>query len=73
MGITYYERANLEMSDMSMDKVAIEKRLKELEEEIGKVLKRLPAHFVKPPIMTELLVLEDERDILKAQLEKMAC
>ena len=61
------------MSDMSMDKVAIEKRLRELEEEIEEVLKRLPAHSVKPPIMTELLVLEDERDILKAQLEKMVC
>lgn len=56
-----------------MDRVAIERRLQELEVAIAEVLKRLPAHSVKPPIMTELLMLEDERDLLKAQLEKMVC
>lgn len=54
-----------------MDKAAIGQRLIELEKEIDEVLKRLPAHSVKPPIMTELLTLEDERDMLKTQLEKM--
>jgi len=55
-----------------MDKAAIEQRLNELEEEIREVLKRLPAHSIKPPIMTELLTLEDERDMLKGQLERIA-
>lgn len=42
----------------------IEQRLKQLEERIAEVQKRLPAHSVKPPIMHELLALEDERDAL---------
>jgi hypothetical protein len=42
----------------------IEQRLKRLEERITEVQKRLPAHSVKPPIMHELLALEDERDAL---------
>lgn len=55
-----------------MNNAAIAKRLNEIEKEIGEVLKRLPAHSVKPPIMMELLALEDERDMLKAQLKKIA-
>ena len=42
----------------------IEQRLRRLEEQIAEVKKRLPAHSVKPPIMLELLTLEDERDAL---------
>ena len=42
----------------------IEKGLKLLEEKIGEVKRRLPAHSVKPPIMMELLQLEDRRDAL---------
>jgi hypothetical protein len=42
----------------------IEQRLKRVEERIAEVQKRLPAHSVKPPIMHELLALEDERDAL---------
>ena len=58
--------------DIFMNNAAIAKRLNEIEKEIGEVLKRLPAHSVKPPIMMELLALEDERDMLKAQLKKIA-
>ena len=42
----------------------IENDLKLLEEKIGEVKRRLPAHSVKPPIMMELLELEDRRDVL---------
>lgn len=54
-----------------MDKAVILRRLKELEEAIEEVKKRLPAHSVKPPIMNELLELEDERDMLAEQVERM--
>ena len=48
-----------------MDKTIaeIENELRLLEEKIGEVKKRLPAHSVKPPIMMELLDLEDRRDV----------
>ncbi len=39
-----------------------------LEERIKEVEKRLPAHSVKPPIMVELLELEDERDKILSKL-----
>jgi len=42
----------------------IENELKLLEEKIGEIKRRLPAHSVKPPIMMELLELEDRRDVL---------
>ena len=42
----------------------MKKRLHELEEEIAETKRRLPAHSVKPPVMIDLLALEDERDQL---------
>jgi hypothetical protein len=47
----------------------IKKRLKELEEEIAETLRRMPAHSAKPPVMIDLLELEDERDLLLKRLE----
>jgi len=49
----------------------LEDRLKELDEKIAQVNKRMPAHSVKPPIMTELFALEDERDEVFNQLEAL--
>ena len=49
----------------------LDARLSELEKAIAETRKRLPAHSVKPPVMMELLQLEDERDELlrrRAQL-----
>jgi hypothetical protein len=46
----------------------IKKRLKELEEEIAETLRRMPAHSAKPPVMMDLLELEDERDLLLKRL-----
>ena len=51
---------------------AMNSRLNELEKEIDETRKRLPAHSIKPPVMMDLLELEDERDELlrkRAQLQ----
>ncbi len=47
------------------------KRLDELEQEIAETKKRLPAHSVKPPVMMELLVIEDEYDAVMKQIERL--
>ena len=46
----------------------IQKRLAEIETAIAETKARLPAHSVKPPVMMELLDLEDEYDRLLAEL-----
>ena len=46
----------------------IKDRLRQLEEEIAETMRRLPAHSVKPPVMMDLLELEDERDQLLQKL-----
>jgi hypothetical protein len=57
-------RCPRDMTEMDRTTEAIENELKRLEEKIGEVKRRLPAHSVKPPIMMELLELEDQRDAL---------
>ena len=56
---------------MKKDIKSLEKRLKELDEEINAVEKQLPAHSVKPPIMTALFELEDERAAVFEELERL--
>lgn len=46
----------------------VKDRLHELEKEIAETMRRLPAHSVKPPVMMDLLELEDERDLLLRKL-----
>ena len=46
----------------------MENRLRELEAAIRETEARLPAHSVKPPVMMELLALEDEREALLQQI-----
>ena len=46
-------------------------RLKKLEGKIQAVENQLPAHSVKPPIMTKLFELEDERDAVLKELEQL--
>ena len=46
----------------------VKERLHELEKEIAETMRRLPAHSVKPPVMMDLLELEDERDLLLRKL-----
>ena len=47
----------------------LRERLRQLEEQIAETRRRLPAHSVKPPLMMDLLALEDELDLLLRQLE----
>ena len=56
---------------MKKDIYSLEMRLKELDEKIKAVEKQLPAHSVKPPIMTQLFELEDERDAVFKDLERL--
>lgn len=49
----------------------LKKRLQELDEEIAETKKRLPAHSVKPPVMMDLLALEDEYDTLLKQVQEL--
>jgi hypothetical protein len=52
-------------------KQKLEKKLAELERKIKETEKRLPAHSVKPPIMTELFELEDKYEAVLAQLNAL--
>jgi hypothetical protein len=49
----------------------LKKRLSELEEKIKETKQRLPAHSVKPPVMMDLLTLEDEYDDVLKQIEDL--
>jgi len=53
---------------MAAEMEQIKKRLALLEEEIAETLRRMPAHSAKPPVMIDLLELEDERDLLLKKL-----
>ncbi|MEE8554154.1 MAG: hypothetical protein V3S72_12715 [Desulfobacterales bacterium] len=46
----------------------LEDRLKRLEKKIEEAKIQLPAHSIKPPVMTTLLDLEDERDAIISQI-----
>ena len=56
---------------MKSDLKGLEAKLKELDEQIAEVKKRMPAHSIKPPIMMELFALEDERDALEKQIYQL--
>ncbi len=47
----------------------LKQRLMELEAEIAETKRRLPAHSVKPPVMMDLLALEDEYDMVSKQIK----
>lgn len=47
----------------------LEARLRALEEKIREAKQHLPAHSTKPPVMTTLLDLEDERDAILEQID----
>jgi hypothetical protein len=49
----------------------LQQRLEILDEEISETKKRLPAHSVKPPVMMDLLSLEDEYDAVLKQIERL--
>jgi DNA repair exonuclease SbcCD ATPase subunit len=56
---------------MEKDINSLKMRLKELDEKIKAVEKQLPAHSVKPPIMAQLFELEDEREAVFKELERL--
>jgi hypothetical protein len=56
---------------MVNQKQALEEKLAELEIKIRETEKRLPAHSVKPQIMTEIFELEDEYEAVSAQLKSL--
>lgn len=47
----------------------LKQRLQDLEAEIAETKRRLPAHSVKPPVMMDLLALEDEYDMVLNQIK----
>ena len=49
----------------------LRQRLEALEKEITETKKRLPAHSVKPPVMMDLLNLEDEYDAILKQIQEV--
>jgi hypothetical protein len=49
----------------------LKKRLAELDEEIRETKRRLPAHSVKPPVMMDLIALEDEYDDILRKIRKL--
>jgi hypothetical protein len=49
----------------------LRKKLRDLESEIAETKQRLPAHSVKPPVMMDLLELEDEYVALMTQVDRM--
>ena len=49
----------------------LKQRLQVLEAEIKETKKRLPAHSVKPPVMMDLLELEDEYDDILKQIKAL--
>jgi hypothetical protein len=50
---------------------SLRQRLGELAKEIAETKRRLPAHSVKPPVMMDLLALEDEYDDILKQIEQL--
>ena len=56
---------------MTITPEEIDRKLKALEKEISETKKRLPAHSIKPPVMIDLLALEDERDELLRKRERL--
>jgi hypothetical protein len=62
---------NIDQNIMKKDTNSLKMRLKELDEKIKAVEKQLPAHSVKPPIMTQLFELEDERDAVFKELARL--
>ena len=49
----------------------LRKKLEVLDQAIAETQKRLPAHSVKPPVMMDLLALEDEYDAVLKQIERL--
>ncbi|MGD9975860.1 MAG: hypothetical protein AB7S77_22605 [Desulfatirhabdiaceae bacterium] len=49
----------------------LEQKLRELDTAIVETRKRLPAHSVKPPVMMDLLDLEDQYDVVLNEIRRL--
>lgn len=56
---------------MNKELTELEEKLTTLDEEIKETKKRLPAHSTKPPVMMDLLVLEDEYDTVLKKIREI--
>lgn len=56
---------------MDSQMAKIKERLSQLDELIKETKARLPAHSTKPPVMMDLLELEDEYDMLLEKLKSV--
>ena len=57
---------------MNQDEIKdVQKRMAELDMLIEETKRRLPAHSTKPPVMMDLLGLEDEYDLLLKKLNEL--
>jgi hypothetical protein len=63
--------AYLERKRMKPELTDLAEKLKEVDDKIAEINKRMPAHSVKPPIMMQLFELEDERDAIAKQIENL--
>jgi hypothetical protein len=54
-----------------MEEDGLYERLRQLDTTIEETISRLPPHSIKPPVMIELLALEDERDMLLRKIGKL--
>ena len=59
------------VSTMKVSLDSLEKRLTELDKEIKETKRRLPAHSIKPPVMMDLLALEDEYDDVLKKIQEL--
>ena len=68
----YNPSENGHNQDVNMNTIdELKQKLSELEKEIEETKKRLPAHSVKPPVMMDLLELEDEYAKVSGQIEQL--
>ena len=49
----------------------LQKQLEDLEKDIRELKDRLPAHSIKPGMMSELMTLEDKRDAILLKIKSM--
>ena len=59
--------------EKAMDRlIHLKEKLQQLEKQIAETKKRLPAHSVKPPVMMDLLALEDEYETVLAEISVLS-
>jgi hypothetical protein len=62
---------SVKQEDTMEKAIQLKQKLLHLKEQITETKKRLPAHSIKPPVMMDLLALEDEYDSLFAELNAL--